>query len=73
MHLSNMQAIYIYIYIPMMHKQVECIYSRTHTSSILSEMSFMIKKACVCMSTYVRALSPAKTEAGSEDSWLLLR
>jgi hypothetical protein len=26
-----------------------------------------------CMSTYVRVLSPSKTEAGSEDSWLWLR
>jgi hypothetical protein len=25
------------------------------------------------MSTYLRALSPTKTEAGSEDSWLLSR
>jgi hypothetical protein len=26
-----------------------------------------------CMSTYVRVLSPSKTEAGSEDSWLWSR
>ena len=33
-------------------------------------MSFVLKEARLCMSTYVRALSPAKTEAGSDTSLL---
>jgi hypothetical protein len=34
-------------------------------------MSFTLRQARLCMSTYSRRLRPAKTVAGSEDSWLL--
>ena len=34
-------------------------------------MSFMLKHERLCMPTYFRTLRPAKTESGSEDSWLL--
>ena len=44
--------------------QVFCLYVIHVTVSTLSVVS---------MPTYLRALSPAKTEAGSEDSWLWLR
>jgi hypothetical protein len=53
----------------MMHKQVECIYSKTHTSSILSEChSCESKHAYVCLLTLgrsvLRRLRPAARTVG---------